>query len=375
MRKRMSLVCLTVIPGFHALALAGEINPPPGPIGPTMKTLTEVEPRTPIHAAGLPRIISSPGSYYLAENITTAGGGITITSDGVTIDLMGFTLSGGTGSGIDIPDPHQNITIKNGIVRGWAMNGIAASTTSNSRFQDLVLSNNGTTLSHHGLHAGPGCIVSRCTMANNTGDGIRLSHNATISDSIANGNGRIGITITSGTVTSCSARNNASTGIRASGAAVIDGCVSTASINGDGISAGVGSVVKNCSAVSNGDDGIVISFGEVRGCTCYDNDGDGIHAGFDSIIISNNCSRNTVGIDVGGRRSRIEGNNVLQNGTGIGGVGIRNLIIKNSAARNTTNYNIAADNAVGEIIIVIATGGVPFTSGSPWANFLYEASP
>ncbi len=379
MRKAMRfvcpIVCLTVNLGANSPALAGDINPPPGAVMPTMKTLTEVEPRTVLRTADMPKTISSPGSYYLVENITTAGDGITITSDEVTIDLNGFSLVGGTGAGISIPDPHKNITIKNGTVRGWASGGIAATTTTHSRFQDLVLSNNGTTLSHAGLRAGNGCVVRNCTAIDNTGDGIRLSQAGTITGCVAMGNGAKGISLSSGTVTSCSARNNVATGINASGAAVIDGCSAIGSTNGDGISAGVGSVVKNCSAVSNGDDGITITFGEVSGCTCYDNDGDGIHVGFDSIIIGNSCSKNNVGIDVGGRRSRIEGNNVLENGTGIGGIGIKNLIIKNSAARNTINYNMAADNAVGEIIDVTGSGGVPFTSGSPWANFIHEASP
>ena len=55
-----------------------------------------------------------------------------------------------------------------------------------------------------------------------------------------------------------------------------------------------------------------------------------------------------------------------------GGFGTKNLIIKNSAARNSPNYNLATDNAVGEIIDVTGLGGVPFTSGSPWANFVHE---
>ena len=110
-----------------------------------------------------------------------------------------------------------------------------------------------------------------------------------------------------------------------------------------------------------------------HGCTCYNNDGDGIHAGFDSLIIGNNCSKNDIGIDVGGRRTRIEGNNVHENANaGIGGVGIKNLIIRNSAARNSPNYDIESDNAVGEIVDVTGSGGVPFTSGSPWANFVHE---
>src|SRR5437764_14937595 len=67
---------------------------PPGPPGPTMKTLGQIEPRTPISA--LPFAIQTPGSYYLTTNLTgTAGShGITINSSDVTLDLCGFTLSG-----------------------------------------------------------------------------------------------------------------------------------------------------------------------------------------------------------------------------------------------------------------------------------------
>ncbi|MCH9033426.1 MAG: right-handed parallel beta-helix repeat-containing protein [Planctomycetes bacterium] len=372
MRYTSSVLIAATI-GIVVWVGAGDLTPPGGAIGPTMKTLTEVEPRTAIATADMPKTISSPGSYYLVEDITTAGNGITITSDEVTIDLNGFSLVGGTGAGISVPDPHKNITIKNGTVRGWASGGIAATSTTNSRFQDLAISNNGTKRSHHGLRAGDGCIVRNCTSVDNAGDGIRLSEAATITGCVAVGNGSMGIRISSGTVTNCSARNNVSTGISASGAAVIAGCSAIGSTIGDGISAGVGSVVKNCSAVGNGDDGITITFGEVRGCSCYNNDGDGIHAGFDSIIIGNSCSKNNVGIDVGGRRSRIEGNNVLENASaGIGGDGVKNLIIRNSAARNSPNYDLAADNAVGEIVDVTGSGGVPFTSGSPWANFVHE---
>src|SRR3954469_21762838 len=71
---------------------------PSGAPGPTMKTLTQVEPRTPI--SSLPLVITNSGSYYLTANLTGIVGtnGITITADNVTIDLNGFALNGVPGS-------------------------------------------------------------------------------------------------------------------------------------------------------------------------------------------------------------------------------------------------------------------------------------
>src|SRR6478672_7546607 len=79
---------------------------PPGPPAPTMKTLDQVEARTPVDAAHTPGdasnlfIISQPGAYYLTGNITGVAGkaGIKITANDVTLDLNGFALVGPGGS-------------------------------------------------------------------------------------------------------------------------------------------------------------------------------------------------------------------------------------------------------------------------------------
>ena len=76
-------------------AIAGDLNPPTGAPAPTMKTLTEVEPRTPVNAANTPGDatavfrITQHGSYYLTGNIMGEAGksGVVIDSDDVTLDL------------------------------------------------------------------------------------------------------------------------------------------------------------------------------------------------------------------------------------------------------------------------------------------------
>ena len=71
---------------------------PPGPPGPAMKTLEQIEPRVPI--SSLPFSITGPGSYYLTTNLTGAAGqnGIVVQADNVTLDLNGFALIGASGS-------------------------------------------------------------------------------------------------------------------------------------------------------------------------------------------------------------------------------------------------------------------------------------
>jgi len=98
---------------------------PPGVPAPTMRSLDQIEPRTPISSA--PFTIGNPGSYYLTGNLTvSSGNAITIATNGVALDLSGFiirsTAASPTGAGIQINTSLQNITIANGFIQGGVTN-------------------------------------------------------------------------------------------------------------------------------------------------------------------------------------------------------------------------------------------------------------
>lgn len=94
---------------------------PPGAPAPGMKTLAQIEARTPVETA--PFTIDTPGSYYLTGNLhVSSGDAITITSSQVTLDLNGFTISSSSnpasGSGVLISNTCVGVTISNGHIAG-----------------------------------------------------------------------------------------------------------------------------------------------------------------------------------------------------------------------------------------------------------------
>ena len=93
MKKSAFLLPVALLLTALPCAAQGPLSPPGAP-APTMKTLEQIEPRTPISSAGY--VISNSGSYYLTSNLTAGAGevGITVSADDVTIDLNGFTLTG-----------------------------------------------------------------------------------------------------------------------------------------------------------------------------------------------------------------------------------------------------------------------------------------
>ena len=109
----------------------GDLTPTAAP-APTMKTLTQIEPRTPVNSTTCPGdasntyIIATPGSYYLTGNLTGTAGkrGIYLQSNNVTLDLGGFILDGNSAGTDAIYAINGNYTVFNGTITKWNGSGI-----------------------------------------------------------------------------------------------------------------------------------------------------------------------------------------------------------------------------------------------------------
>lgn len=347
MNRRTALSALTLAAAAAAIAFAGDLQPPAGPVAPTGKTLTQVEPRIPISAATTAGDadsifkITHPGSYYLTANITASLGlarhGIEVTASGVTIDLNGFDLNGSIGAaGFDgisaTASALRNITVRNGSIRGWGDDGIDLSNVTGGGIEDV-------------------------TASQNRGSGILLGN--------------------AFTVNATAAVENSVAGIVANEAAVLTGC--TSALNGsNGISVGSGSVVRGCSARENGNRGIVGSdYCVIEGCAAAFNEIYGISTGGSCHIRGNQLSFNQIGIRTIFGSSRIEDNNCTSNNIGIQAVDPGNFIARNTCRTNGTNWDIAANNkclviaGTNSAAILGDSGGVSPGSTNPNANYTY----
>jgi parallel beta-helix repeat protein len=360
-------LCFAIV-GFAGVSAlwAGDLDPPPGPVMPTMKTLDEIEPRVAI--SSLPFVIGSPGSYYLAGNLTGVSGqnGITIAASDVTLDLNGFQLVGVSGSlsGIAVLEGQINVAVRNGTIRDWGGAGLDASLTHNCQLHLLQAYGNGG----DGLWVNQGSTVVACTARANGLNGIIAGNGSSIQNCAARDNGGDGIQAGGGSaLVSCAGRDNGDDGVQAGPGSTVTACTATSN-DDDGINAGIGSTVTAGAASENGEDGIQVGDGStVRACTSTLNVGDGIQVTSSCHVAGNTCDSNgaasgAAGVRATGARNRIDGNNVTGNAVGIAVEIEGNLIVRNSARENGVNYEIAEGNKVGPVT------NDPTTAG-PWANF------
>ena len=247
----------------------------------------------------LPYTISQPGFYFITKNLTCALGnhGIVVDTDNVTIDLMGFSLtgggvSGGTTDGGIYMNNRTNVEIRNGTIREFpnlGVYGLGNSSKGHRCFNLRILSNG-----NHGIYlAGYSHMVKGCTAINNSADGLSVGEGSTLTGNTCYENGGRGIEAFSGsTVILNTCRDNGSDGIYALAGSTVTN--NTCRLNGaNGIRTSNNCFISGNTCRDNDVDGIRASGGSsMISNTCCANGNDGIHAGSSSSIIGNTCKSN-----------------------------------------------------------------------------------
>lgn len=105
-------LALTALIFGGSAAFAGSLTPPPGAPAPTMKTLDEIEPRTPIRAvADADLVIAESGHYYLTGDLSLNT--LNITGPRVALDLNGYQLAIANDATVG---QIQSLILKNGTI-------------------------------------------------------------------------------------------------------------------------------------------------------------------------------------------------------------------------------------------------------------------
>lgn len=135
----------------------------------------------------VPYTIINPGFYYLTGNLSYSGttGAITISANDVTLDLMGFSLTG-PGDGMNgyaiYMSGRTNVEVRNGTLRGFAC-GIVEENGTNHRVINVRAINNGK-----GIYLfGKNHLIKNCSGSNNLDIGLFVE-SGLITDSAAHNN-------------------------------------------------------------------------------------------------------------------------------------------------------------------------------------------
>ena len=358
-------ITILVMMGADLLYAQGNLAPPGGP-APTMLTLDQIgaksdqantkldqlntkadsisantEKRIPVDASHTATdgthqfVISTPGSYYLTDNILTTSEAILISGSNVTLDLNGFSIILITGSGKKgITITGSNVVVRNGTIRNWGgAAGIDASTSNTSSFERLSIIACGL-----GLSCGTSCSVRNCVFDSNVGIGVITGKNSLIEDCVAN--------------------NNTNGNINVGDQCVVQRCIATNSSTGSGITTGIGCLIEHCLAAHNAFVGILsLSNQLIANCDCDFNGTIGIDTSSSSRLLNNSCKFNGrlgghSNIHCSSNGNTVEGNFVLGNTGAPAGFlfdSTGNTIIKNIARGNSPNYVVPSGNDAGPI--------------------------
>jgi len=343
---------------------------PSGAPGPVMKTLSQIEPRTAITAAGT--VITQPGSYYLASPLSaTYNVGIKIQSDDVTLDLNGFSLQGGRANGyfgiyvVGVSNaPLRNVTIRGGSISNFDT-GLRCDYVQNGCFEQLSISSNlssGVLFNGAGTGRCSGNVLRACAVGKNGSYGVFIHAN----------NGAC----EANEVRDCQIFDNATYGIYLaanSGGQGCDNVIARCAVSGN-LSYGVfltgnggvcsGNRIEGCTIFGNGSYGVTLSgiggrcSGNSLADNClYQNTTHGIYL---NVANNNMIADNHV--------SATEANAGLSFGVNSANAA-SNVVVRNTCSGQISNYVFGATDTYGP---VVTNKGALAASGAamhPWANF------
>lgn len=305
-------ICAAILIAGYWFARAGDVNPPPGPIGDTyptlgFKTLQQVEPRTPVDKLpGSPTaqfVIRQPGSYYLTGNVAGVNGknGIEISADQVTLDLNGFALLGLpiARAAIVATDPtpaqpaRRGIAVVNGTVRSWPQGGVDLQNAEQCRVEGVVALD-----CQFGVRTSSNSLISDCSAEFCSNTGIQVFDNSSIRHCTAMFCGNAGFTLNSGcSITGCTSQRNNASGFEGNSANTFADCVARENGNGkthgDGYQLVEDCSLENCLAIGNGSAGCAALHRlKATGCNFSNNRSSGIDAFDDDEVTDCNASLN-----------------------------------------------------------------------------------
>ena len=251
--------------------------------------------------------LSSAGNYFLTQNLTATGTCITVSHEGVSLDMKGHSITGnGTGDGIsDGGGKFESMAIANGKISNFNV-GIGLDTSC--------------------------CVVIRnVDSSHNTDAGILVGTCCGVLDSVtANNNGTVGIMASECcySLNKIQANNNGM-----GGGIVATGCctaITNSTVSGNGGDGVFGNdccnFVINSSVRLNGGDGVDLTTGTtgccnfVVGSTVALNIGDGVHLTDDDNLVTstNSIGNGGDGIFLSGTDNQIT-NSVANGNSGEGG--------------------------------------------------------
>jgi hypothetical protein len=276
----LTMAMLSSINFQLSTALAQGSLAPPGAPAPTMKSLDQIEARTPISSA--PFNITQPGSYYLTTNLTVNfGNAINIMTNDVTLDLNGFGIistenPASAGVAVELSSGLRNIAIANGFIQsGVTNNGSGVYGGSGFGFAVAYLSSPPVNVRVSGisvsgclydgiyLNTGDSTAVESCTVRTAGSHGILAStvknstamgcgSDAIVGDEVSDSEGQstgVGDGLYAyHTALNCSGQSSSGDGLGAGNSA--ENCYGHSGGNGDGIRAD--STAQNCHGESSG---------------------------------------------------------------------------------------------------------------------------